>query len=80
MSKSSRILLILMSIAFGLCILGLAGGMAYSLFALAARHRSLDQVLGNSTLFYKILGGLGVVGFAFFLLFLVASVSTKPKS
>jgi len=69
-----------MSIAFSLCILGLAGGMAYSLFALAVHHRSLDQVLGNSILFYKILGGLGVVGFAFFLLFLLASVSSKPKS
>ena len=69
-----------MSIAFGLCILGLLGGMAYNLFALAAHHRTIEQALGNSIGFYKVLGGFGILGFVLFLLFLIVSISSRPRS
>lgn len=72
-------MLIAMSVAFGLCIAGLVAGMAYDLVAVLRHHRTLEQVLGNSILFYKTLGGLGVVGLALLFAFLVASISGKRK-
>ena len=69
-----------MCITFGLCILGLAGGMACDLFLVFFRHSTFDSVLGNSIPFYKSLGALGILGFLMFLAFLIISVTTKPVS
>ena len=52
MPKRSRILLIAMSAAFGLCILGLIGGMFYDLTAVSLHPRSLETVLGNCIPYY----------------------------
>ncbi|HET6928853.1 MAG TPA: hypothetical protein VFI45_00910 [Candidatus Acidoferrum sp.] len=79
MPPRTRILLIAMSISFGLCILGLMAGMCYNLFAVIAHHRPLDQTLGNSILFYKILGGFGVLGFLLFFAFLISSIAGQNR-
>ena len=79
MSRLSRRIFIAMSIAFGLCILGLGGGMAYDLFLVLAHHGTLETVLGNSIPFYKSLGVLGILGFLLFLAFLVSLMSGKNK-
>ena len=79
MTRFSRTLLIGMSAAFGICVLGLVLGMFYSLFEYFMRHRELWSVLSASVLFYKILGALGVAGFAFFFAFVISLVSRKHQ-
>ena len=66
-----------MTVAFGVCVLGLVLGMFYSLFEYFMRHRELWSVLSASVVFYKILGALGIVGFAFFFAFVISLVSRK---
>jgi len=66
-----------MSSAFGICILGLIGGMLYDLGVVFLRHRTLESVLGNSIPFYKTLGGLGIAGMFLFFAFLVSLISKK---
>jgi hypothetical protein len=82
-SKASRFLLYAMSAAFGICILGLIGGMLYDLCVVFLRHRTLESVLGNSIPFYKTLGGLGIVGMIFFFAFLFSLIAKgnqgKPR-
>jgi len=77
MTKASRLLLVAMSSAFGICILGLIGGMLYDLGVVFLRHRTLESVLGNSIPFYKTLGGLGIAGMLLFFAFLVSLISKK---
>ena len=79
MSPLSRTIFIAMSIALGLCIVGLAGGMAYDLFLVLAHHSTLESVLGSGIPFYKFLGALGVLGFALFLVFLLTLMSGKKN-
>ena len=68
-----------MTVAFGVCVLGLVLGMFYSLLEYFVRHRELWGVLSASILFYKILGALGIVGFALFFAFVISLVSTKRQ-
>jgi hypothetical protein len=68
-----------MSGAFGICIVGLMVGMVYYLYVVLVNHRTLESVLGTTIPFYKILGGIGIVGFLFFLAFLI-SLMRKNKS
>ena len=77
MTKASQLLLVAMSAAFGICILGLIGGMLYDLGVVFLRHRTLESVLGNSIPFYKTLGGLGIAGMLLFFAFLVSLISKK---
>lgn len=74
MKKPSRFLLFAMSAAFGVCILGLIGGMLYDLYVVFLRHRTLESVLGNSIPFYKTLGGLGIIGMILFFVFLFSLI------
>ena len=68
-----------MSVAFGLCCVGLIGGMAYTLFFYFMGHKTLEQILGHSIPFYKSLGAIGILGFVFFLLFLMSSILGPRK-
>jgi hypothetical protein len=68
-----------MSAAFGICILGLIGGMLYHLYAVFLRHRTLESALGNSIPFFKTLGGLGIAGMLLFLAFLISLISKKDQ-
>jgi hypothetical protein len=79
MTKVSRLLLVAMSVAFGICILGLIGGMFYDLGVVCLRHRTLESVLGNSIPFYKTLGGLGIAGMLLFFAFLISLISKKDQ-
>ena len=75
MTRTSRILLIAMSFAFGICILGLVAGMAYYLCAVYLWHRTMESVLGNSIAYNKALGAVGILGFILFFAFLLSLVS-----
>ncbi len=75
MTRTSRILLIAMSIAFGICILGLVTGMVYYLCAVYLWHRTMESVLGNSIAYNKTLGALGILGFILFFAFLLSLMS-----
>jgi hypothetical protein len=79
MSGTSRTLLIGMTVAFAICLIGLVLGIFYSLFEYSFRHRELWSVLSGSILFYKILGALGIVGFVLFFAFLISLVSRKRQ-
>ena len=75
MNKPSRYLLIAMSKAFGLCILGLLAGMVYYLSAIYLAHRTLENVMGNLISFNKTLGVIGILGFILFFAFLFSLLS-----
>jgi hypothetical protein len=79
MTTASRLLLVAMSAAFGICILGLIGGMLYDLGVVFLRHRTLESVLGNSIPFYKTLGALGIAGMLLFFAFLITLISKKDQ-
>ena len=79
MTKPSRFLLVAMSAAFSICILGLIGGMLYDLCVVFLRHRTLESVLGNSIPFYKTLGALGIAGMLLFFAFLISLISKKDQ-
>jgi len=69
-----------MCTCFGLCILGLFGGVLYVLFVVLAHHRTLDSVLGNSIPFFKTLGAIGVLGLVLFFAFLISSIAARNKN
>ena len=79
MSRRTQFLFLAMCVSFSICIFGLVGGIAYDLFYVFAHHQSLDFVLGNSTDFYKSLGGVGVLGFLLFFAFLISSIAGRKK-
>jgi hypothetical protein len=77
MTPRSRFLLLSMSTAFGICIFGLLFGLLYDLYAVFLRHRTFENVLGNSMPYYKTLGAVGIAGMLLFLALLVSLISTK---
>ena len=77
MTRLSRNLLIAMSIAFAICILGLVLGMAFYLTAVYAGHHSLESVMSNSIAFNKALGAIGILGMLLFFAFLFSLISKK---
>jgi len=79
MTKFSRFLLYAMSAAFGICCVGLIGGMLYDLYVVFLRHRTLESVLGNSIPYYKTIGGLGILGMLFFFALLFSLVARRDK-
>jgi hypothetical protein len=81
MTKPSRYLLIAMSTSFAICVLGLVAGMLYYLSAVYIFHRSFESVTGNSILFNKILGAIGILGMLLFFAFLFSLMTGKhPKN
>ncbi|HEY2117874.1 MAG TPA: hypothetical protein VGH37_01710 [Candidatus Acidoferrum sp.] len=77
MTHRSRYLLIAMSVAFGICIIGVAGGMLYYLSAVYIWHRTLEDVMGHSIPFNKTLGSIGILGFILFFAFLISLMSER---
>jgi hypothetical protein len=76
MNKSSKFLLIAMSAAFAICILGLSVGMIYSLYESFVHHQELWPVLSRVVGFYRALGALGILGFVLFFAFLFSLLGT----
>jgi hypothetical protein len=79
MSRRSRILLIAMSVAFGIAALGLVAGMFYDLYLVSIRHVQLENVLGTSIAYNKTLGGFGILGMIFFFAFLFSAIADKKQ-
>jgi len=81
MTKPSRYLLIAMSTAFALCVLGLLAGMLYYLAAVYIGHRTLESAMSSSITYNKALGALGILGMLFFFAFLLSLMSknNSPK-
>jgi hypothetical protein len=77
MTRTSRTLMIAMSVAFGICILGLIAGMVYYLGAVYLGHRTLESVMSNSIGYNKALGALGILGFILFFAFLLSLMSKE---
>jgi hypothetical protein len=66
-----------MSIAFGICIVGLVGGMGYYLSAVYLWHRTLENVMGNSIPFNKTLGCIGILGLILLFAFLISLMAER---
>jgi hypothetical protein len=79
MSQRSRILLIAMSVAFGIATLGLIAGICYDLYLVSIRHVQLENVLGTSIAYNKILGGFGILGMILFFTFLFSTITDKKQ-
>jgi uncharacterized BrkB/YihY/UPF0761 family membrane protein len=79
MNRPSRFLLIAMSAAFGIAAFGLLLGMCYDLYLVSIRHVQLENVLGNSIPYNKILGGFGILGMVLFFAFLFSVIADKKQ-
>lgn len=79
MTSRSRFFLIAMSTAFGIAALGLIAGMCYDLYLVSMRHLQLDNVLGGSIAYNKILGGFGILGMILFFAFLFSAIADKKQ-
>lgn len=79
MSRRSRLLLIAMSVAFGVAAVGLLLGMFYDLYLVAVRHAQLESALGRSISYNKILGALGISGIMLFFAFLLSAIADKKQ-
>jgi hypothetical protein len=79
MSKRSRFLLIAMSTAFGIAVLGLVAGMFYDLYLVSIRHLQLENVLGTSIAYNELLGGFGILGMILFFAFLFSAIADKKQ-
>jgi hypothetical protein len=68
-----------MSVAFGAAAVGLVIGMFYDLYLIAIRHAQLENVLGRSIPYNKILGALGISGMTLFFAFLLSAIGDKKQ-
>ena len=68
-----------MCTAFGLCCLGMLGGLIHGFYATFHQHRTLEDVLGHSIPYYQFMGAIGIAGFLLFLAFLISSISSTSK-
>ncbi len=79
MTARSRFLFITMSLAFGICCLGMVAGVFHGLYATIHQHRSLEDILGHHIPYYKSLGGIGIAGFMLFFAFLFSAIADKKQ-
>jgi len=68
-----------MSTAFGIAALGLVAGIFYDLYLVSIRHLQLENVLGTSLAYNKILGGFGILGMILFFAFLLSAIADKKQ-
>jgi hypothetical protein len=68
-----------MCAAFGVCCLGMLGGLVHGFYATFYQRRTLEDVLGHSIPYYQFLGAIGITGLLLFLAFLVSSISNTNK-
>jgi hypothetical protein len=74
MNRRSRFLLIAMSTAFAICVLGLVVGLVDYLSQVYI-HRTLENVMSNSITYNTALGGIGILGIILFFAFLLSLMS-----
>jgi hypothetical protein len=79
MSRRSRFLLIAMSASLGIAALGLIAGLCYDLYLVSRRNVQLENVLGTSIAYNKILGGFGILGMILFFAFLLSAIADKKQ-
>ena len=79
MSRTSRFLLIAMSASFGIAALGLITGLFYDLYVVSIRHGQLENALGKTIPYNKILGGFGILGFLLFFAFILSAIAEKKR-
>jgi len=79
MSRLSRFLLIAMSASFGIAALGLISGLFYDLYVVSIRHGQLENALGKTISYNKILGGFGILGFLLFFAFILSAITEKKR-
>jgi hypothetical protein len=79
MTDRSKFLLIAMSTALGIAALGLVIGVCYDLYLVSIRHVQLENVLGTSIAYNKILGGFGILGMLLFFAFLFSAIADKKR-
>ena len=79
MSRLSRSLLIAMSASFGIAALGLISGLFYDLYVVSIRHGQLENALGKTISYNKILGGFGILGFLLFFAFILSAITEKKR-
>jgi len=79
MSRRSRFLLIAMSTALGIAALGLISGICYDLYLVSVRHMQLENALGTSIAYNKVLGGFGILGIILFFAFLFSAIADKKQ-
>jgi len=80
MASPSRFVLISMSVAFAICIIGLILGVLYSLFESVFLHKTLETILSRTIPYYKALGLLGILGMLLFFVFLILQISGKANN
>jgi hypothetical protein len=68
-----------MSTAFGIAALGLIAGLCYDLYLVSIRREQLENVLGTSIAYNKILGGFGILGMVLFFAFLSSAIIDKKQ-
>jgi hypothetical protein len=79
MSRASRFLLIAMSVSFAIAGLGLVIGLFYDLYVVAIRHGQLENALGKTISYNKVLGGFGILGFLLFFAFILSAIAEKKR-
>jgi hypothetical protein len=53
--------------------------MCYDLYLVSIRHVQLENVLGRSIAYNKILGGFGILGMLLFFAFLLSAIADKKQ-
>jgi len=68
-----------MSTALGIAALGLISGICYDLYLVSVRHMQLENALGTSIAYNKVLGGFGILGIILFFAFLFSAIADKKQ-
>jgi hypothetical protein len=79
MTKPSRVLLNLTTVALALSGAGLVLGMLYNMYVVFIRRAQLETVLAASIYYYKTVGALGILGMVLFFAFLLSLMASREN-